>query len=129
RNRSRLAAGGHHAGTTDGCRCRLPAQSAGAAVGVHPVLLYQEILAAEVHVGCGPVGGRVRGAEIPGTLVGVLVAVAVVPGVEILVGVGLFGLVRQGVDLGVGGRVVVGRPAQGVAVEKVDVVRRSEEHT
>src|SRR5437899_1020990 len=41
-------------------RRRLPAQSAGAAVGVDPVLLHQKILPAEIHVGGGAVRRGVR---------------------------------------------------------------------
>src|SRR6185436_16287084 len=61
-----------------------------AAGGVHPVLLDQVIASAEKHVGQGAVGSVIGSAERPGTLVGVLLAVGVVPRVQIRVGDGFF---------------------------------------
>src|SRR6266480_2091203 len=79
-----------------------PTQPAPAAVGIDPVLLHQEVLRADLHVRSRAVRRCVGRPEVPGALVGVLVARVVVPGIEVFVGVGLFRLVRQGVDLGVG---------------------------
>src|SRR6266404_6932656 len=100
-------------------RAMSPTQPAPAAVGVDPVLLHEEVLRADLPVRSRAVRRCVGRAEVPRALVGVLVARIVVPGIEVFVGVGLFSLVRQGVDLGVGRGVVVGRARQGVAVEEI----------
>src|SRR5207249_5743699 len=104
-------------------RTLLPAHLTAPPIGIHPVLLHQEVLGPDLHIRRRSVRRRVGGAEGPGALVGVFVAGVVVPGVQVFVGVGLFGLVRQGIHLGVGGGVVVGRARERVTVEEVDVVR------
>src|SRR5437879_2923750 len=93
----------------------LEAQRAASRSRVDPIPLYQEILPAKVHVRRRAVAARVRRAERPGALVGVLLAPPVVPGVEVLVRRGFLGFVRQGVHLGVRERIVVRRSVQGGA--------------
>src|SRR5690349_4766316 len=70
-------------GEVGGSSLREERQRAAAAVRVDPVLLDEEVAAAERHVGLRAVGGGVHGAEGPGALVGVLIAAVVVPGVEV----------------------------------------------
>src|SRR5689334_25251943 len=72
---------------------RLEALGAVAAARVHPVLLDEEVAAAQPHVRDAAARRGVRRAEGPRALVGVLVATIVVPGVEVGVGHGLLQLV------------------------------------
>jgi hypothetical protein len=87
----------------------LSAFETAAVAGIHPIALDQVVITAEVHVGGRSIRRGVRRAERPGAFVGVLIAAAIVPGVQVLVGRRLFRLMRQRVDLGIGGKVAVRR--------------------
>src|ERR1700722_19236600 len=70
-------------------------QSAIATACIDPVLLDQEVRPAESHVVLRTVGRWFGGAERPRAFVGVFIAFAVVPGIQVQVGGGLFQFVRN----------------------------------
>src|SRR6185312_8906947 len=85
----------------------LEAHRAVAGAGVHPVLLDEVVRAAERDVVERAVRRLRGGAEGPGALVGVLLAAAIVPGVQIGIADRLFALVRDDRRHPVGARVAV----------------------
>src|SRR4029079_3688757 len=93
------------------CQWRSVTLGAIAAACVDPVLLDQIVARAERHVVERPVWRGGRRAERPRTLVGVFVAPAIVPGVQVWVGYRFLELVRDDARHAVGAGITV-RPGR-----------------
>lgn len=88
----------------------LSGQSAGLSIGV-PVLLDQVVLSTYDNVVCSTVGSSLGGTESPGTLIGVLLARGIIPGVQVGVGSSFDNFVSKDGDHAIDSNITVGRRA------------------